>query len=437
MLESLLQAGRDAGFATVEAFLEKIQRQDFDGAETSTSQHEVRIDRVRLRAFRDAGDPVGASLSSPDLRQARLCFAELASGAALDRKKSFAHLLPKAVGKVRVNIFDAGIELCEETQAADLRERVRESLLTFPGLKLKRFQFSRTLRKVYLANSRGFFAKYRKTHFQVQASFMLGDYALDLSDSRTHFRDLDPQRLAARAANLLGALAAGPEDADVMGEAIILSPEASAQVLREFSPWLKLDRSPARGRTAAAAARVSILDSPVLDGQPGSAPFDDEGSTAAEHYLVNKGVFVAAACDIRTAFENGRVSTGNGFRDERGVFPQVQFSNLFIKPSNDPLARLLQQARNGVLVYLVKVRGDAAAAGRDAGQRLFSAFGYSIVNGEVARPVRFHFSASMRSCLLHIAGVSRELRFFHGRVNIGSPYLLLQGRPGPDHLFLI
>ena len=35
---------------------------------------------------------------------------------------------------------------------------------------------------------------------------------------------------------------------------------------------------------------------------------------------------------------------------------------------------------------------------------------------------------SMRSYLLHVAEVSRELRFFHSRANVGSPYLLLQGR---------
>jgi len=436
MLESVLKAGREAGFSTVEAFAEKVLRRDFDGAETAPSQHEVHVDRVRLRAFREWGDPLGARLSAPDSRQVRLCFAELAAGSALDRKKSFAQLLPKAVEKVRVNVYDPLIELWDDALAAELREKAREALVTFPGLKLKKFQFSRALMKVYLANTRGFFAKYRKTHFQVQASFMLGEHILDLSESRTHFRDLDPGRLVARGANLLGALAAEPESAAIGGESIIMSPEASTQVLKELSPGMKLDRSTARERAMAAASQVSILDNPALDGQPGSAPFDDEGTAARERYLVNKGVAVAAAADIRTAFEKGGASTGNGFRDERGIFPQVRFSNLFIKPSNDPLGRLLQQARNGVLVYLVKPKGGPASAGGSR-ELLFSAYGYAIVNGEVARPVHFHVSTSMRSYLLHILAVSRELRFFHGRANIGSPYLLLQGRPGGEKIFFI
>jgi predicted Zn-dependent protease len=111
----------------------------------------------------------------------------------------------------------------------------------------------------------------------------------------------------------------------------------------------------------------------------------------------------------------------------------VQFSNLYIRPANESLAQLLLQARQGVLVYLVKRIGP----GRLAGESLFSAYGYSFAGGEIARPVHFHFSTSMRSYLLHVLAVSRELRFFHSRANIGSPYLLLQGRPGAGKLFLL
>ncbi|MCU0236658.1 MAG: metallopeptidase TldD-related protein [Acidobacteria bacterium] len=425
--------GREAGFSTVEAFAEKVRRQESDGADRVLSRHEVESDRVRVRAFRDTGDPLGLSLSAPDSRQVKAGLAGLASSPVLDRRKNFAHLLPHGAQKVKVSIYDPGIELWDEAQAADLRERLRECLVTFPGLQLIKFQFMRALKKVYLANSLGFFAKYKKTLFQVQASFMLKDHALELSESRTFFRDFDPQRLVARGANLLGALAADPEPAVITNEYVVMSPEASALVLKEFSPGLKRERSAPRGHGTAASARVSIIDHGAMDGQPGSAPFDDEGTAAGEKYLVNKGVALAAIADIRTAFAAGGKTTGNGFRDERGVFPQAQFSNLFIRPANDSLAQLLQQARQGVLIYLVKPKG----AGRQPGELLFSAYGYFFASDGIARPVHFHFATTMRSYLLHVLAVSRELRFFHSRANIGSPYLLLQGRPGPGKVFLI
>jgi predicted Zn-dependent protease len=424
VLETVMKTGREAGFTTVEAFAEKVKRQESDGVGPSLSLHEVQSDRVLVRAFRDAGDPLGFSLSAPDARQVKHCFAELASGSVLDGKKNFAHWLPKSVQKIKLDIYDPEIELWDGPQAADLREKILESLVTFPGLKLKRFQFSRALKKVYLGNTRGFFAKYKKSLFQVQVSFMLMDHVLELSENRTHLRNFDPQRLVARGANLLGALAAGEESLADGGEAIIMSPEASAQVLKEFSPGLKLDHAGVRGRGTAASPRLSILDNPVLDEQSGSVPFDDEGTTGKEKYLINKGVAVAAAADIRTAFERGGGSAGNGFRDERGIFPQVQFSNLYIKPSNTSLAQMLRRADRGVLVFLVKRKGS----GPQPGEHIFSAYGYFFAAGEITRPLHFHFTTSMRSYLLHVLDMSRELRFFHSRANIGSPYLLLQGK---------
>ncbi len=432
MLETVLKTGREAGFSTVEAFVEKILSRECEGADQPLALHEVQGNRLRVRAFRDTGDPLGFSLSNPDSRLIKRSFASLAHGSGLDGKKNFAQLLPKSVAKSKLDIYDPGIESWDEDPAGELRERIRESLVTFPGLKLKKFSFSRLLKKIYLANTRGFLAKYKKTHFQVLASFMLNDHALELSESRIYCRDFDPGRLVARGANLLGALAADPEVVAGGAEWVVMSPEASVQVLKEFSQNFKLDQADAR-RGIAASPRVSILDNPALDGQSGSAPFDDEGMAASEKYLINKGVFVRAIADIRTGFAKGRNSTGNGFRDERGIFPQVQFSNLYFKPSAVSLVDLLGRARKGILVYLVKLKG----CGRQPGELVFSAYGYSFVAGEITRPAHFYFVTSMRSYLLHISEVSRELRFFQARFNIGSPYLLLQGRLDAEKKFFI
>jgi predicted Zn-dependent protease len=433
VLETVLKTGREAGFSTVEAFGEKILRQECEGVDQPLSLHEVQGNRVRVRAFRDTGDPLGFSLSNPDSRLIKRCFAALAQGSGLDGKKNFAQLLPKSVPKSKLDIYDPGIENWDEYTAGELLERIRESLVTFPGLKLKKFNFSRMLKKIYLANTNGFLAKYKKTHFQVLVSFMFKDHALELSESRVYCKDFDPERLVARGGNLLGALTADQGVMDAGAEWVIMSPEASVQVLKEFSNRLKLDQAGAAWRGIAASPRVSILDNPALDAQSGSAPFDDEGTAAGEKYLINKGVFVSAVADIRTSFAKGGNSTGNGFRDERGIFPQIQFSNLYFKPSAVSLAHLLRQARKGILVYLVKLKG----CGRQPGEYVFSAYGYFFDDEEITLPVHFYFVTSMRSYLLHISEISRELRFFHARVNIGSPYLLLQGRGDAEKKIVI
>ena len=423
MLDTVLKTGKEAGFSTVEAFGEKIWRWESEGSDQPLSAHEVQSNRLLARAFRETGDPLGFSLSNPDPRLIKQHFSSLGSASSPDNKKNYAHLLPRNVAKIKLDIYDPGIEDWNETQVAELLEKIRESQVTFPGLKLKKFHFSRILKKVYLANSLGFMAKYKKTHFQILVAFKLRDHVLELSESHIYFRQFNPERLVARAANLLGALTAEPT-LQPSQEFFIMSPEASVQMLKEFSSGLRLDQLSGKGRIIGASAKVSILDNPVLAEQTGSVPFDDEGIMAEEKYLINKGMFIAPVSDIRSAFARQKKSSGNGFRDERGIFPQVQFSNLYFKPSVSSLPHLLRAAGKGILIYLVKLKGF----GNSANEYVFSAYGYFFEKEEITRPVHFLFKTSMRSYFLHILEVSRELRFFHIRFNIGSPYLLLHGR---------
>lgn len=423
MLETVLKSGKEAGFSTVEAFAEKTWRWESEGSGQLLAVHEVQGNRLLARAFRDSGDPHGFSLSDANARLIKHYFSCLAAASGPDRKKNFAQLLPRNFARIKLDIYDPGIEDWHDVRVAEPLEKIRESLVPFPGLKLKKFHFSRILKKIYLANSLGFLAKYKKTHFQVQVAFMLRDHVLELSESHIYSSHFNPERLVARAANLLGALEAEP--APMTGrEFFIMSPEASVQMLKEFSPGLRLDQSSGKNRVGGASAKVSILDNPALAAQTGSVPFDDEGTAAEEKYLVNKGVLVAPVSDIKTAFARQKKSSGNGFRDERGIFPQVQFSNLYFKPSASSLADLMRAAGAGVLVYLVKLKGF----GNSPGEYVFSAYGYFFEHEEIARPVQFLFKTTLRSYFLHILELSRELRFFHNRFNIGSPYLLLQGR---------
>jgi predicted Zn-dependent protease len=432
VLETVLRTGKEAGFSTVEAYGEKAWRWESEGSEWPLAAHEVQGNRLLARAFRDSGDPAGFSLSNPDARAIKGYFSSLGAASGPDHKKNYAQLLPRSAAKTKLAIYDPTIEAWDEAGVSELLEKIKESLVTFPGLRLKKFHFFRRLKKVYLANSLGFMAKYKKTHFQIQVAFMLRDHILELSESHIYFNHFNPERLVARAANLLGALAA--ELPPTPGsDLLVMSPEASVQVLKEFSSGLRLDRSGGKSRLIGASAKVSILDHPALAEQTGSVPFDDEGTAAEEKYLINKGVFVSAVSDIHTAFLKQTRSTGNGFRDERGIFPQVQFSNLYVKPAVASMADLLRIAGRGVLVYLVKLKG--LGAGPD--DCVFSAYGYQFAGSEIAQPVQFLFKTSMRSYFLRILEVSRELRFFHNRFNIGSPYLLVQGRCDPEKKIII
>ena len=349
VLETVMKTGREAGFSTVEAFAEKVLRQESDGVDQSLSLHEVQSDRVLVRAFRDSGDPLGIqpfrSRCPPGqaLLRRRWLPAPRWTG-----KRISPSWLPKSVPKVKLDIYDPGIELWDEDAGRRPARKGPGMPGHLPGAETEKIPvFPGPEESLPGQHARVSSPSTKKRIFQVQVSFMLTDHVLELSETRTHFRNFDPQRLVARGANLLGALAAGEEDPAADGEALIMSPEASAQVLKEFSPGLKLDRAGGQGprhrRFAAAqhpgqsrpgrAVRLGALRRRRHGGR-GEVPGQQGGGRRS-------------AADIRTAFDKGGSSTGNGFRDERGIFPRVQFSNLYIKPSNVSLAQLLRQARQG------------------------------------------------------------------------------------------
>ena len=210
VLETVLKTGKEAGFSTVEAFAEKIWRWESEGSDRPLSLMKSRATGCWPGLSGIRGDPLGFSLSNPDARLIKQYFAAWVRLRARTAKKTLPSCCPERCEKSNWIFMIPGIETWNEAQVAELLEKIRESLVTFPGLKLKKFHFSRMLKKIYLANSLGFLAKYKKTHFQIQVAFMLRDHVLELSESHIYFSHFDPERLVARAANLLGALTAEP-----------------------------------------------------------------------------------------------------------------------------------------------------------------------------------------------------------------------------------
>ena len=115
--------------------------------------------------------------------------------------------------------------------------------------------------------------------------------------------------------------------------------------------------SPLAGRLGEriADARFSITDDALLDGRPGSRPFDDEGVPSARLALVADGVLRAFVYDLETAARAGAHTTGHG---QRGTFtkPGIGYSNLIIG-SREPGAGsrtlgggLVAGVRDGLLV---------------------------------------------------------------------------------------
>ncbi len=420
LLANALQIGLNAGFTACEAFAVKQRRREYGWTPEARSWHDDESQWLGGRLFRDSGEPPGFLLSRPDLRLLRRTTSSLQANVAVDRRRNWAERLPeRAPPPRRLLVADPDFERVDDDWVNEEFERLRSALAGFPGLHLLRFTFARVMRRVYLANSRGFAAKYRKSVFQWESLLQRGEDRIEISESRVRPAPFVAERAVARASNLLGAMT-GVEVPPP--RRMVFAPEAAMVLLRASADAWRLDRTWWRGRQAVAAAAVTLVDDPGLDEQPGSVPFDDEGIAGAGTTIVSKGVFLEAISDLRSSGARGRTSTGNGFRDDRSVATRPRFSNLFIRPTSFALSRLLDEAGRAVLVTWLRL------CGRDAGGAdIFQAYGYEVVGSEAGRPVRFRLRTTPRSFWVHVAKVSKELRFhLQAGGNVGSPYLLVE-----------
>ncbi len=432
MIDAVLRAGSEAGFSAAEVWREKLLRQEYENGSAGPSLSAWTGDRLQVRLFWESGEPLALGWSAADLKTVRRGLEAARAAVRPDSRKNFAELLPQQVEKPKLEIYDAQVTGPCQEQALALQESLQEHLLGFAGLHLTRFLFRQTAKKVYLANSIGLQVKYQKSVFQLQLGCAIRENRIEVAESRVFASQLNAERLLSRAYNLLSSLA-GEKPPEKGSGSLIFAPEAALPLLRELAERLKGREYSRAGDIPPVASVLSVADHPQLDRQTGSVPCDDEGVQSGEKLLINKGLPLGLVLDLRTAFLLKRKPTGNGFRDERGVLPAPQFSNLYVKPSAFTLPQLMREAGSGVLVSLARLKDTGGAAG----EMVFSLYGFQFSGEEIQQPVHFFLRTSLASFFASVRKVSKELRFFQHRFNLGSPYIWVEGKVAGEKMVAV
>jgi predicted Zn-dependent protease len=430
----LLDEGTKTGFSAVEAFGENISKLEYECFPgESPALHSLEIHRITSRAFRETGDPVSFSLSNPDAVSIKSAFLETYNTNMPGQKQNFREHLPAGVQKTSPAIFDESVEQVDVHAFNEFIDRINEIVIANPfrDLKLRRIFLSKILKKVYIANSNGLDARYMKTQFTLSVDAILKDNRIVVKENRIFFNRLEPYKIISRAFNLLNSLTEETISSSSRRSKnlpLIFSPEASVFILKEFSHYFKINADKEMMDIQYPSV-LNIVDNTFMDEEPGSVPFDDEGVQSGEKFLIRKGIFSQVVTDISNAFQAGIKSTGNGFRTERSAFPNVRFSNLYIKPTVLPLRHLMTDAGDGILVLLLRLKQV------DKEGYLFSAYGYRFRGDSMMEPVHFYFRTTFRSYFLKMSKISKEIKFFYSTYNIGSPYILVEAKRKTDTIF--
>ncbi|MBN1196563.1 MAG: hypothetical protein JXA62_04075 [Candidatus Aminicenantes bacterium] len=424
-MERFLQVGKEAGFRQVDLRRLRANVREW----TSDGNGEVRetagtIHTLSVRGFLESGFPVGACLSSPSIKAARTVFRDLQRGAMPDSTPGFDHLLPTEARRMRLEIHDPQVldadKLGEETAS-----RLCELMIRYADVDLAGWRLRLEERKVNVANSRGFEAKYKKSLFSLHLKLRRKGNEVEVGEQRTHWLHIQPDRLLGRGIFFLGA---GPGQAlpRRRGIGLILSPFASARVLHDFAAVLRVSNEFAPGDIRC-APQVQVTDCPLLDGMPGSVPMDDEGVMCRETALVEGGRVQARITDLAGAAREGASITGNGFRGYADPFPRARFTNLCVRPSVISLERIMKETGRGVLVTGLRLRGAVGA------ERTYGASGYIFNGSDLGEAVHFGLRTAFLSYFLKIDRVSREsAATVSGGISVLSPYLRVEAERRKD-----
>ncbi|HDP94875.1 MAG TPA: hypothetical protein ENN40_05895 [Candidatus Aminicenantes bacterium] len=424
-MERFLQVGREAGFRQVDLRRLRANVREW----TREGNGEIRetagtIHILSVRGFRESGFPVGACLSSPSIKGARNVFRELQRGAMADNAPGFDHLLPTEARRVRLEIHDPVVQDANKL-GAETASRLSELMIRYADVELAGWRLRLEERKVNVANTRGFEAKYKKSLFSLHLKLRQGINEVEVVEQRTHWLHIQPDRLLGRGIFFLGAEPGHPLPRK-RGIGLVLSPFAAATILHDFAAVLRVSGEFAPGDIRC-APQVQIVDSPLLDGMPGSVPMDDEGVMCRETELVEGGRVQARITDLAGAAREGAAISGNGFRSDADPFPRARFTNLCVRPSVISLERIMKETGRGVLVTGLRLRGAAGA------ERTYGASGYMFDGSDLGEPVHFGLRTAFLSYFLKIDRVSREsASTVSGGISVLSPYLRVEAERRKD-----
>ena len=194
---------------------------------------------------------------------------------------------------------------------------------------------------------------------------------------------------------------------------IVLEPLAAASVLKNVSEAVsgtaivrKASFLVGKLGTTVASHLVTIRDDALLEGGPGSRPFDAEGIPSKRTTVVRNGVLESYLLDSYSGRKLGLASTGNSNREPNGG-PSVGPSNFFLEGGAVSPAEIIASVKRGLIVTeLIGFGADIVSGNYSQG-----ASGIWIEDGQPAFPVEeVTIAGNLADMLLGIEATGNDLQ---------------------------
>lgn len=129
----------------------------------------------------------------------------------------------------------------------------------------------------------------------------------------------------------------------------------------------------------------TLREEPMYEKALEKFPFDSEGVLTKSKALIDKGVFVKALYNLKTAHKAGTESTGNGFKGAFSAPVGISATNVVVSPGEKNFDELCSLVGNGL--YITDLNGLHAGVNKISGDFSLFCEGYLILDGKISRPV--------------------------------------------------
>ncbi len=255
-------------------------------------------------------------------------------------------------------------------------------------------RFFRTLTSRVLVSSSGFSEGYCGSYQRISVEPVVDDEGKKKRsegywDGRRTVADLASPRSVGKEAALRTLARLGSRKVPSCEVPVVFDPDAARALLSLFFSTVSGHAIYRRGSylcdqegSQVASEKVTIVDDPLLEGLPGSRPFDGEGLAARTNVVVESGVLKNYLLDTYSAQKLGKKSNGCASRGLGGR-PTVGASNFHLLPGNQSPEEIIAGVDRGLYVTGTMGFGFNAVTGD------FSrgAEGFWIENGRRTYPV--------------------------------------------------
>ena len=369
---------------------------------------------VALRLVRNGRIGFSTATSLDDLDSLVSRAVEVAQFGAVARFE-----LPARQPFPQVAMYDQKAESFEIERMVDLGQALIDKVREHTPDLLCDASVGKGVASLFLANSKGGEAEFKKTFFVLglEGNLIKDTDMLFVGDGESSCQAITDISIVA--SSVVRQLEMAKRQASVSGGTlpVIFTPHGVVSALLApltvaFNGRVVLQKvSPLVGKVGQKVFSdlLSLRDDSTLDFRPRSRPCDDEGIASRNMYLVKRGVIGDFLYDLQTAGMAGVHSTGSGDRVGASL-PAPSTSNLVVEAGKVSLAEMVRDIKEGLLVEQLMGASQTNVLGGDFSGNVL--LGYKIEKGEIVGRVKDTLvSGNVYQVLNRIVAVGSEARW--------------------------